>query len=77
MISKTENRKSAMKKIWVKKSGSFKSAEQFNINYYLSMSVAERLETVQFLREIAFKIKRKPRYGKGREGLRRVIKTIQ
>jgi len=66
-----------MKKVWVKKSGSFKSAEQFSINYYLSMPATERLETVQFLRGIAFKFKKGPKYGKSREGLRRVIKIVQ
>jgi hypothetical protein len=66
-----------MKRVWVKKSGSFKSAEQFNINYYLLMSPAERLKTVQFLREIAFKIKKGSRYGKNRKRLRRVIKIVQ
>jgi len=66
-----------IKRIWVKKSDSFKSAEQFNINYYLLMSPSERLETVQFLREIAFKIKKGSKYEKSRKGLRRVIKIVQ
>lgn len=66
-----------MKRVWVKKSDSFKSAERFNIDYYLSMSAEERLETVQFLREIAFKIKKGSEYGKNRKRLRRVIKIVQ
>jgi len=41
-----------MKRIWVKKSNSFKSASQLDTNYYLSMSPSKRLETMQFLREI-------------------------
>ncbi|OGL42210.1 MAG: hypothetical protein A3C43_03525 [Candidatus Schekmanbacteria bacterium RIFCSPHIGHO2_02_FULL_38_11] len=65
-----------MKRIWINKSSSFKAANQFDINYYLSMSSLERLETMQFLREIAFKIKNL-KYGKNRKGLRRVIKIIQ
>lgn len=62
-----------MKKLWVKKSKSFKSAQQFDIGYYLSMSSSERLNTMQFLREIALRLKN----GKGRKGLRRVIKIIK
>lgn len=60
-------------KIWVKKTKSFKLAHQFDIDYYLSMSRSERLETMQFLREAASKFKN----GKGRKGLRRVIKIVQ
>ncbi|MDP3112536.1 MAG: hypothetical protein Q8M71_10590, partial [Thermodesulfovibrionales bacterium] len=66
-----------IKKIWVKKSSSFKAARRFDIEYYLSMSPAERLETMQFLREIAFKFKSGLRYEKDRKGLRRIIKSIQ
>ncbi len=66
-----------MEKIWIKKSKSFKSASQFDIDYYLSKSSSERLETMQFLREIVHKFKKGSRYGKGRKGLRRVIKVIQ
>ncbi len=62
-----------MKRIWVKKSNSFKSASQLDTNYYLSMSPSKRLETMQFLREIALKLKNE----KNRERLRRVIKIVQ
>jgi hypothetical protein len=60
-------------KLWVKKFKSFKSAHQFDIDYYLSMSPSERLETMQFLREMAAKIKN----GKNRKGLRRVITIVK
>ncbi|GAB4410008.1 MAG: hypothetical protein OHK0032_05710 [Thermodesulfovibrionales bacterium] len=63
-----------MGEIWVKKSVSFKEAEEFDIEYYLSMTPGERIETMQFLREVYYKLKG---YGKGRKGLRRVIKVVQ
>ncbi len=63
-----------MGKIWVKKSGSFKEAEEFDTEYYLSMTPGERIETMQFLREVYHKLKG---HGKGRKGLRRVIKVVQ
>ena len=66
-----------MKKIWIKKSKSFESAGQFDINYYLAMSPSERLDTMQLLREMAFKIKKGLKYERARKGLRRVIKIIQ
>ena len=64
-----------MKKIWVNKLDSFEAAEKFDENYYLSMSSSERLETVQVLREMDFKIRSKG--NENREGLRRAIKIIQ
>jgi len=69
------NRGVGIKKIWVKKSSSFKAARRFDMEYYLSMSPAERLETMQFLREIAFKFKSGLRYEKGRR-LQRVISIL-
>lgn len=53
------------KKIWIHRAGSFKEAADFDLEYYLSMSPAERLDTVQYLREIHCKI------GKGRRHARR------
>jgi len=44
--------------IWVSKSDSFNAANEFDDDYYLSMSREERLETLQFLREIYFKVKK-------------------
>jgi hypothetical protein len=66
-----------MKRVWVKKLKSFKLSEQFNLDYYLSMSPQERLEIMQFLREMVFKFKKDMKHGKGRKGLRRIIKIIQ
>ena len=65
------------KKIWTKKSTSFKSAQRFDVEYYLSMSPSERLETIQLLREMIFKFKPHLGYEKDRKRLRRVIKTIR
>lgn len=64
-----------MKKIWINKAGSFNEVEKFNKDYYLAMSRIERLEIVQFLREIYYK------FGRGknenRKRLRRFIKIVQ
>lgn len=61
-----------MKKVWVKKFKTFSEAEEFDRNYYRKMTPTERLETIQFLREIYFG-------GKyvGRKRLRRFVKVIQ
>ena len=64
-----------MKKIWINKTNSFKEAEQFDENYYLSMSREQRLEIVQFLREQYFKIR--SRQSESRKGLRRFIRVIK
>lgn len=61
-----------MKKIWVNKANSFKEAEEFDNNYYLSMSASERLEIMQELRDIYYKIK-----NESRKRLSRFIKIIQ
>lgn len=66
-----------MKGVWIKRVKSFKSSNDFDMDYYLSMSPSERLETMQFLREMVYKFKKGPECGKGREGLRRVIKIVQ
>jgi hypothetical protein len=65
-----------MKKIWVNKASSFKEAGKFDADYYLSMPEAEKLETLQLLREVHYKI-RKGLKGEDRKRLRRVIKIIQ
>ncbi len=64
------------KKIWVKKMTSFEEAEQFDLKYYRSQSARERLETVQMLREMYFKLK-KGLKNEGRKGLRRSVKILQ
>jgi hypothetical protein len=63
-------------KIWVNKSKSFKEAQEFDDSYYLSMTPTERLETVQFLREKYWKLKKEKIY-EGRKRLRRVFKLIK
>lgn len=65
-----------MKKIWINKANSFKEAERFDKEYYLALGASKRLETMQRLREIYFKIK-KGLKNENRERLRRVIKIIQ
>lgn len=65
-----------MRRIWIYKTDSFRKAEEFDEEYYLAMSKTERLETVQFLRDIYQKIKGL-KNNEGRKGLRRVIKIIQ
>ena len=65
-----------MKRIWANKAASFRDAEKFERNYYLSMSASKRLETMQLLRERYYKIKERPGR-ESREGLRRVIRIIQ
>lgn len=42
-----------MKKIWVHKAASFKDAERFERRYYRAMSATERVETVDWLRQVA------------------------
>ncbi|ODS37587.1 hypothetical protein BEH94_10205 [Candidatus Altiarchaeales archaeon WOR_SM1_SCG] len=64
-----------MKKFWVHKADSFKEAEEFDGKYYSAMSGEERLETMQFLREIYYKIKGVE--NESRKGLRRVIRVVQ
>ncbi len=61
-------------RIWIRKFNSFKEAEEKELEYHLNMTPEERLETVEYLREIFYKLKC---YGKDREGLRRVFKIIK
>lgn len=61
-------------KIWVNKASSFRSGERFDEEYYLSMSRSERLEIVQYLREMVFKIKKEEK-GESRKRLRRSFKV--
>ncbi len=71
------NKAAKCKKIWIKKSDSFKSAGRFDLDYYFSMSPDERVEAMQFLREMIFKLKPQFRYEKDRKRLRRVVKIVQ
>ena len=64
-----------MKKIWIKKFVSFREADRFDRNYYRRMSAIGRLENLQFLREIYYKLRSNFK-DEGRERLRRVIRVI-
>lgn len=64
-----------MKRRWVKKTKSFKEAEKFERDYYFLMSGTERLENMQFLRELYRKFKQGK--NENRKGLRGFIKVIQ
>lgn len=63
--------------LWVHRATSFKDANAFDIRYYLAMSRRQRLETVQFLRELAFTLRHDRLHGRGRKRLRRVITVLQ
>jgi hypothetical protein len=64
----------SMKKIWINKANSFKEAAEFDSVYYAKMSKAERIGTMQFLREVYHKL-RASKIENGKR-LRRVIKII-
>lgn len=64
------------KKIWINKTSSFRSAEKFEEKYYLNMTSSQRLEIMQFLREIYSKFNKGGR-NESRKRLRRSIKIIQ
>lgn len=66
-----------MKKIWIRKFNSFEEAEEFDTEYYRAMTKMERLETMQYLREIFYKFKAPFKKYESRKGLRRVIRIIQ
>ena len=63
-------------KIWANKSNSYEEAQEFDDSYYLSQTPTERLETVQFLRENHWKLKKDVKHESGK-GLRRVLKIIK
>jgi hypothetical protein len=57
----------------MKISDSYQAAQKFDTDYYHSMGREERLETVQLLREIYFKIKK----GSANESRKRLRRTVQ
>lgn len=69
-------------KVWINKPKSFKQAKEFDYDYYSAMTPEERVETVQFLRALFFKL-RPNYYSKGKKGskhgkgLRGFIKIVQ
>jgi hypothetical protein len=64
-----------MKKIWVHKATSFEDAERFERRYYRAMSAKERVETVDWLRQVVAR-KWNKQYAGGKR-LRRVITIVQ
>ena len=42
-------------KVWFNKANSFEKARDFDSDYYLNLTSAERVETIQILREAHFK----------------------
>jgi hypothetical protein len=65
-----------MKKKWVNKAKSFEEAQDFDNAYYLRLSSAERVESVQFLREVYFK-SHGLKFRKDGKRLRRVFRIIK
>jgi len=65
-----------MIKMWMNKASSFEEAETFDIKYYKNMSAAERIETIQFLREQYFKLNGL-NLNENRKRLRRVYRVIK
>jgi hypothetical protein len=62
--------------IWINKAESFEAARKFEDAYYRGLSGAERLETIQMLRETHFRLK--GLYpGENRKRLRRVLRVIK
>jgi hypothetical protein len=69
-------RDSLVKKWWIKKARSFKEAEGFDNEYYRHRTPEERLEDMQFCREMYFKLKG-ININESRKGLRRHFSVIQ
>lgn len=65
-----------MKKWWIRKSNSFKEAEEFDDEYYRQRTPEERLEDIQFCREMYFRLKG-ININESRKRLRRVLRVIQ
>ena len=63
-----------MDKIVINKAKSFKEAQEWQDNYYMSKTAKERLSDVQICRENYFKIKR---INAGRKRLRRVFRIVK
>ena len=65
-----------MKKIWLHEARSFEEAAKFDVIYYKRMSSAERLDTVQYLREMYYTLDWRVSR-ESRKGLRRVVRVIK
>ncbi len=64
------------REIWINKATSFDEAQKFETAYYLNLSGAERVETVQILREAHFNSNGLFRRENGKR-LRRVLRVIK
>lgn len=65
-----------MKKWWIRNAYSFKEAEEFDDEYYRQRTSEERLEDIQFCREMYFRLKG-ININESRKRLRRVLRVIQ
>lgn len=65
-----------MERIWINKAGSFEEAHNFDAAYYASLSNAERVETVQILREEYFK-SNGLKFREDGKRLRRIFRVIK
>lgn len=63
-------------KIWLNKTNSFEEAREFDNAYYLDLSSAERIETVQIIREAHFRSTGIFSHENGKR-LRRVFRVIK
>jgi hypothetical protein len=64
------------REIWINKTKSFEDAQEFDTAYYLKLTSAERVETVQVLREAHSKSNGLFRRESGKR-LRRVLRVIK
>jgi sulfur relay (sulfurtransferase) DsrC/TusE family protein len=65
-----------MQRIWLKKFNSFKDADEADLQEHFKMTPNERIELMQYLREIYYKFNKRA-YNESRKGLRRTFKIIQ
>lgn len=63
-------------RVWLHKSAPFEEAQQFDVDYYLRVSSAERIEMIQILREAYFKLKGLAA-GENGKSLRRVFRIVK
>ena len=65
------------KQIWLRKCNSFEEAEKADLEYYMQMQPAEKLDTLQMLRESYYAFNLKKGNNENRKRLRRSLKIIQ
>lgn len=64
------------KTIWINRAKSFREASDFEREYYSRMTAKERLEIVQLMREMHFRL-HKGSKDEGSKGLRRVVTIVK